>query len=323
MQQVAVNSTPEAAAASIDLMPYINALIDYRWWLLAAALASAILTAVVVYSKPYMYQSGVKVSIVDIEDPGGVSPDDRRASEVLTLVEHGFVMGTTHDNYNAVMEARLISRAFTTYFLEEFNIYRHLYPEQWDAKKQRWIDGFTPDLGESFTRFRDEVRVVEHDEETDIITVSMRWQDPVVARDMANQYVTAFNEYIRQRTQAEVVRKQAFLHEELRRSDILEIQQSLYRLIEAQTAIAMLASAREEYALEIVDPAATPYKSFNMSRKRLVILGTLAGTFISIFLVLGLVLVRDMLRTLRQFREIEMNGNNQADPAIDFANGEK
>lgn len=295
----------DSAAASIDLMPYVSALFAARWWLLAAALLSALATAYLAYSKPYMYQSGAKVSVVDIEDPGGVSPDDRRASEVLTLVEHGFVMGSTRDNYQAVMRARLVSRDFTMLFLEEANVYRHFYPQYWNEEKQAWMEGFTPDRGESFTRFRDEVRLVDHDEETDILTVSMRWHDPVVARDMANAYVAAFNEFIREKTRSEVSRKQAFLHEELRRSDILELQQSLYRLIEAQTAMAMLASARKDYALEVIDPAATPYKSFNLSRKRKVLLGTIAGTLMAVSLTLGLVLLRRMLGTFSQYRQLQ------------------
>ena len=263
---------PETTAAmELDLMPYINALIDAWWIMLIGMVLAATVTGFWAYSKPYQYQSGVKVSVVDIEDPGGVAPDDRRASEVLTLVEHGFVMGTTHDNYNDVIRARLASRDFTLRFLDEHNVYRHFYPEQWLQEERRWADGFNPDRGEVVTRFRDEVRSIVRDEETDIITVAMVWPDPAVARDWANQYVHSFNEFMRERTMLDVQRKQEFLERELRRSDVLEMQQSIYRLIEAQTAIAMLASAREEYVLEIIDPAALPYRSFNMPRKKKIV----------------------------------------------------
>ena len=123
-------TTPEAgtAAAELDLMPYIHTLIEARWIVLAGILIAGAAAGYLAHSKPYQYQSGVKVSVVDIEDPGGVSPDDRRASEVLTLVEHGFVMGTTHDNYNDVVRARLASRDFTMRFLDEHNVYRFFYP---------------------------------------------------------------------------------------------------------------------------------------------------------------------------------------------------
>ena len=303
MQPTALNQPVPNAAGSVDLMPYVNALIDARWWLLLAAILSAVGTAFWAYSKPYMYQSGVKVAVVDIEDPGGVSVDDRRASEVLTLVEHGFVMGTTRDNYNAVILARLVSRDFTMRFLDEQNIYRYFYPEKWDEDTQSWKQNFKPDRGQSFTRFRDQVRFMSNDEETGIVTLGMRWSEPVLARDLANLYISVFNEFMRERTMLEVESKQAYLHEELRNSEILDIQQSIYRLIEAQTAIAMLASARAEYVLEIIDPAAVAYRSFNMSRKRKVLVGTIAGSLFAVFVVLALVLVGGMLQTLITYRQ--------------------
>jgi hypothetical protein len=291
------------AATELDLMPYVNALIDARWLLAAAALVAALVTGLWAYSKPYMYQSAARVSVVDIEDPGGVSPDDRRASEVLTLVEHGFVMGTTHDNYNDVILARLRSRDFVMRFLDEHNIYRYFYPEQWLEEEQAWVEGFAPDRGGVLTRFRDEVRLIEVDEETDIVSVSMTWPEAAVARDWANLYVNSFNEFMRERTMRDVRRKQAYLEQELRRSEVLEIQQSIYRLIEAQTAIAMLASAREEYVLEIIDPAALPYRSFNMSRKKKVLVGAFAGTLLACFGVLAWVLLAGMVRGIRAYRE--------------------
>lgn len=290
------------AAAELDLMPYVNALINARWLLLAGSLVSALLVGLWAFSKPYQFQSIARVSIVDIEDPGGVAPDDRRASEVLTLVEHGFVMGTTHDNYNDVIRARLGSRKFTMRFLDEYNVYRHFYPEQWLAAEGRWIDGFEPDRGETFILFRDQVRSIITDEETDIISLGMSWPDPAVARDWANAYVHSFNEFMRERTLEDVQRKQDFLQAELRRSDVVDMQQSIYRLIEAQTAIAMLASAREEYVLEIIDPAAVPYRSFTMSRKRKIVFGAVAGLLLGTFGVLAWVLLAQMLQSIRDYR---------------------
>ena len=290
------------AANEIDLLPFADALINARWWIVGATLLAAAMTAAWAWSKPYMSESFIKVSVVDIEDPGGVAPDDRRASEVLTLVEHGFVMGTTHDNYNDVMRARLGSRKFVMRFLDEHNVYRYFHPEQWSEETGDWLPGFTPDRGAAFTRFRDEIRSISLDEETDIITIAMHWPDPAVARDWANSYVDSFNAFIRERTMNDVRRKQAFLEQELRRSDVVELQQSIYRLIEAQTAIAMLASAREEYALEIIDPAAIPYKSFNMSRKKKVVVGAIAGGLLATFAALAWVVLSQVLSTIKSYR---------------------
>jgi hypothetical protein len=130
----------------------------------------------------------------------------------------------------------------------------------------------------------------------------MKWPVPEVARDLANLYVRSFNEYIRERTMEDVRNKQAFLEAELHRSDVLEIQQSIYRLIEAQTAIAMLASAREEYALAVIDPAALPYRSFNMSRKKKVLIGAIVGGLLATFAALAWVVLAQMLQTITAYR---------------------
>lgn len=301
MQTIETTGEP-GAVMELDFMPYINALIDARWILIIAALLSTVLTGFAAYSKPYMFQSVIRVNVVDIEDPGGVSPDDRRASEVLTLVEHGFVMGTTHDNYNEVMLARLGSRDFTMRFIDERNVYRHFYPEQWSQEEQQWKNGFSPDKGEIFTRFRDEVRSITINEETGIIGIGMQWAEPTVARDWANEYVQSFNEFIRERTIRDTERKQEYLQKELHRSDLLEMQKSIYRLIEAQTAISMLANAREEYALEIIDPAAVPYRSVTMSRKKKIVIGAIAGSLLAVFGVLAGVLIAGMFRKIVEYR---------------------
>ncbi len=291
---------PTPAVLELDLWPYVRALVST--WKMVVAFAVFVAVAAVFWaaSKPYLYESSSRVSILDIEDSGGVSPDDRRAPEVLTLVEHGFVMGTTRDNYNDVILARLRSRHFTVRFLDEHNVYRHFYPDQWITSEQRWADDFTPNRGEVYTQFRDMVRSIEQDEKTEIITVSMVWPDAGVARDWANAYVTSFNSYVRERTMEDVRRKHAFLEQELRKSDVLEFRQSIYRLIEAQTAIAMLASARQEYALEIIDPAALPYRSFTMTRKKRVVLGAVVGLMLGIFFVLAWTLIQQSIQRIRQ-----------------------
>jgi hypothetical protein len=290
------------AAATIDLTPFIHGLIRARWLLLLGAVLGACAFAYLAWKTPYLYVAGAKVSVVDIEDPGGVSPDDRRASEVLTLVEHGFVMGTTRDNYQEVMLARLRSRSFTMHFLDSHNLYRFFYPKHWDDSTQSWIGDFRPDRGESFTRFRDEIRMISVDEETDIITVAMRWPEPTLPPAWANAYVASFNEYMRARTREEVERKQAFLEARLRESELVEIQKSIYRLIEAQTAIMMLANAREEYVLEVIDPAARPYRSVTMARKKKIIIGAIVGLLLATFAALAWVLARGLLTQLLAIR---------------------
>jgi len=274
----------------IDILAYLSALIG--GWRLIVASGAACALAVAIYCQflPDIYEAFVRVGAVDMEDPGGIKPDERRASEILTLVEHGFIMGSSHANFLDVTLARLKSRKYTAAFMEEHGIHRALYPNQWDQTTEAWRPGFRLDEAEAFKRFSEEIRFIEHNPENDIITIRFRWTDPIVAKDWANAFVVHFNDYIRSRTLDEVERKQAYLEAELQKSDVVDIQKSMYRMIEAQTAIEMLANARLEFALEVIDPATVPFDRFSPAPKRLTAYGLLTGAMLAIAFLIGRIL---------------------------------
>jgi uncharacterized protein involved in exopolysaccharide biosynthesis len=275
----------------IDLLVYLRALLAKWWLIVGAAVLLALLAGGYSFTLPNKYEAVARTALVDVSDPGGVNPDERRAPEVLTLVEHGFVLGKTRDNQLEVTLARLRSRKFTLAFMDRYNVWAQLNPEHWDAETGTWIDGFTPDRGAGHKLFREHVRFIDHDEETDIIGVRFRWTDERLVRDWANAYVDLFNEYMREQALSEVDAKQAFLEEELQRRSVVDIQQSIYRLMEAQTAIAMLARSRDEFALEYIDPAVQPYDRFSPARKKWVVLGGFTGAMLATFFIIATVVV--------------------------------
>ena len=286
----------------IDIFQYVAEIFDH-WKII---LASAVLFAALVYgyteTLPDVFEAFAKVSIVDPDDPGGIQPDERRASEVLTLVEHGFVMGSGSDNYHQVMRARLRSRQFTYDFMLNHGVMQELYAEHWDSNTESWIDGFEPSKADSIKWFGEQIRIIEHNPETDIITLRMRWTDPAIAKRWANDYIAAFNNYVRTETLAEVDRKRGYLYAELERSSVVDIQKSIYRLIEAQTAIAMLANGRDEYVLEVIDPATIPFDRFSPAPRRLTVFGFVAGFMFAISAIVGRRILINMINTLKAFQ---------------------
>lgn len=282
--------------SSVDLLVYLSALLRAKYFVIAMSILFGAVAAGYSYTLPEMYETYVRSDLVDIEDPGGVSPDNRRASEVLTLVEHGFVLGTSKDNYLDVTLAKMRSRQFSLMFIEKHGVFQAFYPEHWDEVSQTWETGFTPDKGSSFTLFNESVRFIDHNPENDIISVRMRWSDPVLARDWANAYVKEFNQFMREQALKDVDKKRGFLEQELQRTTVVDIRQSIFRLIEAQTAVAMLASAKEEYVLEVIDPALLPFERYSPGRKTYLILGCFVGGMLAVALVIGQ-LIYNSLRT--------------------------
>lgn len=138
-------------------------------------------------------------------------------------------------------------------------------------------------------------RVVSFHDDKRILTttVAMDWKDPDISAQWANGYVALANELIRTHAIDDATRNIAFLNDQISRTNVLEVQQVMYRLIENETKTLMLAKGRVDYAFTPVDPAVVPELRASPQRT-LIVLGSL---------VLGLVMgcitafLRDMAGT--------------------------
>ncbi len=295
----------EIPGLEFNLLDYAMPVAKSWKWLICTALVSMCVVWFATADREDVFEAYAAVTVVDSKDIGGVAPDERRAPEVITLVEHGFVMNSMKDNALQTTLARMNSRAFTTRFVRNYGVLEAMHSEHWDSVNEIWLNGFQPDIGADRKRFVEEIRVIEHNVENDVVLIKMKWNDPFIARDWANSYIVAFNEYMRERAMNEVERRMVFLENQLKTNDIVDVDKSIYRLIEAQTAVAMLASAREYFAIEPLDPAILPYARHNTSRKKLVFLSGLISTLVACFVIMAFVLfskLRSELTTLIQKR---------------------
>ena len=124
----------------------------------------------------------------------------------------------------------------------------------------------------------------------------MEWRDPAVAARWANDYVALGNDMMRDRAQQEATRNIEYLQKQLAQTNVVEIQQATYRLIEAETKNLMLAHGRVQYAFTIVDPAVPPEMRSSPRRTLLVITGIFVGGFIGSLVALA----RNALRRRRK-----------------------
>ena len=190
--------------------------------------------------------------------------------------------------------AKMRSRQFTLMFMEKNGVFQAFYPEKWNAETQEWAAGFTPDRGSSFLKFNEQIRFIDHNPENDIISIRMRWTDPSLTKDWANAYVKEFNQFMRERALNDAANKRAYLEQELTRTTVVDIRQSIFRLIEAQTAVAMLANSKEKYVLEVIDPALLPFNRHSPGRKTFLILGGFIGGMLSVAFVFARVMFADV-----------------------------
>jgi uncharacterized protein involved in exopolysaccharide biosynthesis len=272
----------------IDLLNYIYAVFDAKWFILFIAVTAGSLSMLYAKSLPETYQGVVRVDVIDISDPGGVRPDSRQMQESIGMLEYDFLLRAKKENYVQKVLSHLRSKKFTRRFLDSYNIYRYIYPDVWDNANSTWTSDFLLDKGLAQKIFMKDLIEIAHAPETDLVAVKIINKDPAVAAELSNLYVYAFNEYMREQALAKVDSKFQYLEQTLDETGATEIQQMLFRLMEAQTAVAMLANGRKEYILEVLDPAVSPYSRYSPNRKLISILGAVAGMLLSTSLVLGL-----------------------------------
>lgn len=145
-------------------------------------------------------------------------------------------------------------------------------------------------------KFKNDVLEVKEDKRNGTVTVSVTWEDPKLAADWANGLVAMTNEILRNRDKADAERSLKFLRGELARTNVVEMQKVLYNLIQNETKTLMLADARSDYALLVLDRAFAP--EWKQSPKRIQVIAV--GIVLGGVLALGLALLRSAIAGRRR-----------------------
>ena len=127
------------------------------------------------------------------------------------------------------------------------------------------------------------------DRRTGIVTLRITWKDPERAASWANEIVRRANEKMRRRAAARAQASIDYLKREARNAEAVEIQQSLYHLMEQQYNNLLLANGSDVYAFSVIDPAvAADPDQYVFPRLGLF---TFGGLFFGLVLVLMAVLM--------------------------------
>lgn len=191
--------------------------------------------------------------------------------------------------------AMLRSREFTGKFIEDLGLTTVLLASKWDAKNNRWKASDPedwPDVRDAVEYFDRNVRSVVMDKKTGMVTLAIRWKDPVVAAEWANLLVSRLNERMRQRALDEAGRNVAYLQSEIGKTDVVSMQQSIGRLLETEMQRLMLARGNADFSFKVIDSARPPHRRSEPRRTRLVVLSTLLGLVFSVGVVLAVPAIR-------------------------------
>lgn len=193
------------------------------------------------------------------------------------------------ENQKDIAIALLTSRGFLESFVNDQQLLPVLFASRWDAKSESWLKK-PPTLSDGVEMFRKRLLQVNEDRRTGLIRVAVEWRDREAAAKWVNELVHRVNELTRSWAIRDARDSQKYLNEELEKTGLVELRQSMNRLLEAELKKEMVASVRVQYSFRVLDPA-TPSDVEDFVRPRrflLVAFGLFSGFLFGCFLALVL-----------------------------------
>jgi uncharacterized protein involved in exopolysaccharide biosynthesis len=215
----------------------------------------------------------------------------------------GVRLGSDNTDKDVAMSL-LTGREFLGKFVEQEHLLPILFAKRWDVSKRQWhaswLHAQPPTIDDAVKLLQKRVLSVTEDRRTGLIRLNVEWRERTYSAAWANKLISNVNEEMRARATVEARRSQEYLRQQLQRTDVFELTQAVYRLLEVELKNEMVASVTTEYAFKVVDPARTPQqKDFVRPRRALLIV---FGAVVGVAAGIACALLMNAVRVLRSRR---------------------
>lgn len=295
----------------IDLKDLLFVLWAGKWTIIASSILAATFSVFYALNLPNTYNSDALLAPAEENNGGGLGALAGQLGGIASFA--GINLGGTSGDKVTIALEILKSRRFLTEFIEDNNLKplimasekwerstnKVLYDESiFNESENKWVREVKlpklpePSLLEVHRHFLRNNLSVRLDEETGLVTLAVNHVSPFVAQEIAEKLVIAINLKMRDIDITEAVRSIDYLKEALNNTNVADMQQVFYQLIEKQQQNKMLANVRDEYVFKVIDPPTVAEEKSGPNRVMICVLFSMLGGFIGLVLVL----MRNFLR---------------------------
>ena len=228
-------------------------------------------------------QLGGLASLAGVDIGGGDSSEAQMAQEIMKSWSFIDVFIAENNISVEVYAAEGWSRGSN-----ELQIDDDIY----DAETKTWLveNDNTGEVGPPsswvlFEAFSDR-QVVSENKKSGLVSVSIEYYSPQIAKQWLDMYVAAINAHMQQRQMEKVTNNINYLQAQIEKTSIAEMREVFYTIIAEQTKNKMMTEASPEYAFVAVSPSMVPEEKSQPERAFICIIGTLLGGILSVLLVL-------------------------------------
>lgn len=301
--------------SALDFLEVARAVVRGRRTLLWSVAVSGLLGLLLAVFLTPKYEASIVVLPANLSDLRAKGSGLANLSGLADLA--GINVGGNDDAEKSI--AILESRRFTDSFVRAEGMLPVLFKESWDPVSKSWKRGGSflakirigvssslrllsgdespadassgagpagePSEWDAYRRFND-LREVNRDRKTGLITISIRWKDPVLAAKWANDLIDRVNDDARNIAIRESQDRLAYLSSQLEVVQSTGLRDALITLSVSEQRKAMLAHVEKAYAFQVVDPAVVPGERFSPRRTVLVLSWFVVGAFLGFCIIL-------------------------------------
>lgn len=285
----AIRNSP-AETEEMKLAELARLLWGGRWLIICLTAAVTLVTGTISFLVHKTYEASILLSPVSMNSTsgtlGGLSSLGASLGGLAALA--GVSVGG--DTKKSESIAVLQSEGLTETYIQQRNLLPVLYHDEWDARAQKWKETDpkkVPTLWKANQYFKKKIRSISIDNKTGLVTLTIAWRDPQLAAMWANDLVRMANSYLRQQALDEADRNIAFLYAEAARSNVVEVRQGIYNVLEQEIKQEMLARGTNEYAFKVLDSAKPPEKAASPQKVVWILMGGFGGGVLSVLIVLA------------------------------------
>ena len=156
-------------------------------------------------------------------------------------------------------------------------------PEIYDIATKSWVRearelrGSEPGNNEIYQEFMKRL-VIFREKQTGVINVSLEFVSPDLAQKWLQLFITEVNEAMRRNDMKEANTTIAYLDKKLQETQVTEVRELLFSLLEENTKTLTMATVRPDYVFKVIDPPYRPDLKVGPMRS-LIVLGSVFGSF--------------------------------------------
>ncbi|MFM2586356.1 Wzz/FepE/Etk N-terminal domain-containing protein [Vibrio campbellii] len=256
-------------------------------------------------SLPNIYRADALLAPTETSSASGLGNVSGQLGSIAALA--GVNLGSGESSQSGLAVQVLQSRNFVNMFITKHGLLVPLMastdwnlgdndlvidPEVYDTQSKTWLRpadgmrGAEPTAQEAYEVFIKRVLSVSLNEETGLYNLSVSHFSPFIAKQWVDWLIEDINDVMRDRAISDATNNLNYLHAQLEKTSISEMQTTFYSLIEEQTKSLMLAQAQDEFVFKVVDPAVAPELKSGPKRAIMCVLGTLLGGILGVAIVL-------------------------------------